>query len=70
MEVINDLPVHDRKVLLRMAAIGALDTSAYLDILLIELASFKDLALGDCFARRTKLPPADSREPQRVLSVL
>ena len=68
-EAITELPEHDRKTLLMMAAKGVPDTMGFLLPLLLELAAFGDPDSGDCFSLWTALPPTDSFMPQEAIVV-
>ena len=68
-ETISNLPNHERKVLLIMALNGAEYGAFFLDILIDELASYKDPDAGRYIARFATLPPADSVFPQHDLCI-
>lgn len=63
-DVFSNLPVHERKQLLMMAVKGAEYGSAFLNVLLGEITSYKDPDLGGCLTKFTQIPPSDGMFPQ------
>ena len=68
-EAIDDLPTHERKLLLMMAAKGVDGYGVFLSMLIEELATYEDPEMGECFARYTELPPSDSPFPNDDVGV-
>ena len=69
-EVVSELGIGDRKMLLEMAAQGVTDTSFWLTPLLIDLASMGDRNSGGSIARWTRVPAAEDRiMPQNDIAV-
>ncbi|MFZ1429691.1 MAG: NERD domain-containing protein [Geminicoccaceae bacterium] len=69
-EAIAELTNEDRKSLLTMAAHGTdPDTSFFVSILIIELASFNDPVCGGIIDRWTSLPAVDSIMPQEAMNI-
>ena len=68
-QVVADLPEDQRKTLLTMAANGAHETAFFLDLLLIELSSLGDVAVGESIVRFAALPPTDSAMPQDSIAI-
>lgn len=66
-EVIHSPAANERKMLFQMAAHGADDMLLYLDLLLIDLASFGDPAVGRCIARWTALSAKNSFLPHEAI---
>ena len=60
-EVIAELPRHDRKTLLKMAALGADVSALFVDTLLHDLVAFDDPDVGEILGRWTSPPPRNGR---------
>lgn len=63
-EAISDLSFDDKKTLLVMAGKGAEQDAPFVSILIVELASYDDLAVCPVITRWTALPPIKCFMPQ------
>lgn len=68
-QAISELPAEDEKSLLIMAGQGAEQEAFFVPILILDLASYNDPAVGEIVDRWTALPPTRCVMPQNAIQI-